>query len=91
MSFVGVLWIALLAAVGGFGIKGVLDADHSERRRGAGLPLCWLLLSAAFLWTNIPEGISPSTAAGLHLGAAVILGFVLHVLTRGRSTAADAA
>ncbi|MDY6054995.1 hypothetical protein [Micrococcus sp.] len=79
----------MLMIVGTFGVKGMLDADLPTRSGRAGLSVCWLLLSAAFLWTNIPQGIAPEKAAGLHLGGSVILGFVLHVLTRGRRPSSD--
>lgn len=35
------------------------------------------------LLTNLPSGIDPFRAVGLHLGAAARIGFILHVLTRG--------
>lgn len=89
MSIAGILWIVLLAVAGAFGIKGMLDADLPARKGRAGMSACWLLLAAAFLWTNMPQGIAPEKAAGLHLGGSVILGFVLHVLTRGRTTSRD--
>lgn len=33
--------------------------------------------------TTLPSGIDPFRAVGLHLGAAALIGFILHVLTRG--------
>ncbi|MFL0426288.1 hypothetical protein ACH0AC_11020 [Micrococcus luteus] len=35
------------------------------------------------LLTHLPSGIDPFRAVGLHLGAAALIGFILHVLTRG--------
>ena len=32
--------------------------------------------------TTLPSGIDPFRAVGLHLGAAALIGFILHVLTR---------
>ena len=43
----------------------------------------------AFLWANMPQGIASEKAAGLHLGGSVVLGFILHVLTRGRLHSPD--
>lgn len=89
MSVLGIVWIVLLAVVGAVGVKGILDADLSGHRGRAGLALCWLLLAAAFLWTTMPQGIASEKAAGLHLGGSVVLGFILHVLTRGRLHSPD--
>lgn len=33
--------------------------------------------------TTLPSGIDPFRAVGLHLGAAALISFILHVLTRG--------
>ena len=33
--------------------------------------------------THLPSGIDPFRAVGLHLGAAALIGLILHVLTRG--------
>lgn len=89
VTVLGIVWIVLLTVVGAVGVKGILDADLSGHRGRAGLSLCWLLLAAAFLWTNMPQGIASEKAAGLHLGGSVALGFILHVLTRGRLHSPD--
>ena len=45
--------------------------------------MLWFLLTLALLLTHLPSGIDPFRAVGLHLGAAALIGFILHVLTRG--------
>ncbi len=73
------------------GVRGILrqgSGVHAADRNGS-TSFLWFLLALAFLLTNLPSGIDPFRAVGLHLGAAASLGFLLHVLTRGAPAARD--
>lgn len=81
MTVIGIIWLSVLTLVSGVAVRGLLQ--NAVAREGGSTAVLWFLLALAFLLTNLPSGIDPFRAVGLHLGAAALIGFILHVLTRG--------
>ncbi|WP_180537117.1 hypothetical protein [Micrococcus luteus] len=91
MTVIGIIWLSVLTLVSGVvlvsgvAVRGLLQnavAPEGESKGGSTAVL-WFLLALAFLLTHLPSGIDPFRAVGLHLGAAALIGFVLHVVMRG--------
>ena len=85
MTVIGIIWLSVLTLVSGVAVRGLLQnaAAREGGSKGGSTAVLWFLLALAFLLTTLPSGIDPFRAAGLHLGAAALIGFILHVLTRG--------
>ena len=85
MTVFGIIWLSVLTLVSGVAVRGLLQnaAAREGGSKGGSTAVLWFLLALAFLLTTLPSGIDPFRAAGLHLGAAALIGFVLDVLTRG--------
>ena len=91
MTAFGIIWLIAVTLVSAVAVRGILrqgSGVHAADRNGS-TSFLWFLLALAFLLTNLPSGIDPFRAVGLHLGAAALLGFLLHVLTRGAPAARD--
>lgn len=89
MTVFGIIWLSVLTLVSGVAVRGLLqnaaarEGGSEGSSKGGSTAVLWFLLALAFLLANLPSGIDPFRAVGLHLGAAALIGFILHVLTRG--------
>ena len=85
MTVIGIIWLSVLTLVSGVAVRGLLQnaVAREGESKGGSTAVLWFLLALAFLLTNLPSGIDPFRAVGLHLGVAALIGFVLDVLTRG--------
>ena len=85
MTVIGIIWLSVLTLVSGVAVRGLLQnaAAREGGSKGGFMAVLWFLLTLALLVTHLPSGIDPFRAAGLHLGATALIGFILHVLTRG--------
>lgn len=85
MTVIGIIWLSMLTLVSGVAVRGLLQnaAAREGGSKGGFMAVLWFLLTLALLVTHLPSGIDPFRAVGLHLGAAALSGFILHVLTGG--------
>ena len=85
MTVFGIIWLSVLTLVSGVAVRGLVQnaAAREGGSEGSSTAVLWFLLTLALLLTHLPSGIDPFRAVGLHLGAAALIGFILHVLTRG--------
>ena len=85
MKIFGSIWLSVLTLVSGVAVRGLLQnaAAREGGSKGGSTAVLWFLLALAFLLTTLPSGIDPFRAVGVHRGATALIGFILHVLTRG--------